>query len=46
MIELAEQVPAAIRATVGQDAEEILKLVREKSDAELDALRLQLTGLK
>jgi NAD(P)-dependent dehydrogenase (short-subunit alcohol dehydrogenase family) len=46
VIELAEQVPAPIRATVGQDSEEILKLVREKSDAELDALRLQLAGLK
>jgi NAD(P)-dependent dehydrogenase (short-subunit alcohol dehydrogenase family) len=45
VIELAEQVPAAIRATVGQDSEEILRLVREKSDAELDSLRLQLTGL-
>jgi NAD(P)-dependent dehydrogenase (short-subunit alcohol dehydrogenase family) len=46
VIELAEQMPAPIRATVGQDSEEILKLVREKSDAELDALRLQLVGLK
>ena len=46
VIELAEQVPAPIRATVGQDSEDILKLVREKSDAELDALRLQLVGLK
>jgi NAD(P)-dependent dehydrogenase (short-subunit alcohol dehydrogenase family) len=46
VIELAEQVPAPIRAAVGQDSEEILKLVREKSDAELDALRLQLVGLK
>src|SRR5579859_7833291 len=46
VIDLAEQVPAPIRATVGQDSEEILKLVREKSDAELDALRLQLVGLK
>jgi NAD(P)-dependent dehydrogenase (short-subunit alcohol dehydrogenase family) len=45
VIELAEQVPAAIRATLGQDSEEILRLVREKSDAELDSLRLQLTGL-
>jgi NAD(P)-dependent dehydrogenase (short-subunit alcohol dehydrogenase family) len=45
VIELAEQVPAPIRATVGQDSEEILKLVREKSDAELDALRLKLVGL-
>jgi NAD(P)-dependent dehydrogenase (short-subunit alcohol dehydrogenase family) len=46
VIELAEQVPAPSRAAVGQDSEEILKLVREKSDAELDALRLQLVGLK
>jgi len=45
VIELAEQVPAPIRATVGQDSEEILRLVREKSDAELDALRLELVGL-
>ncbi len=45
VIELAEQVPAPIRATVGQDSEEILKLVREKSDTELDALRLKLVGL-
>ena len=45
VIELAEQVPAPIRATVGQDSEEILRLVREKSDAELDALRLKLVGL-
>jgi len=46
VIELAEQVPAPIRAAVGQDSEEILKLVHEKSDAELDALRLQIVGLK
>lgn len=46
VIELAEQMPAPLRAPVGQDSEEILKLVREKSDAELDALRLQLVGLK
>ena len=45
VIELAEQMPAPIRAPVGQDSEEILKLVREKSDAELDVLRLQLVGL-
>jgi len=45
VIELAEQVPAPIRATVGQDSEEILRLVRDKSDAELDALRLELVGL-
>src|SRR6266404_3684657 len=45
VIELAEQMPAPIRATVGKDSEEILKLVREKSAAELDALRLNLVGL-
>jgi NAD(P)-dependent dehydrogenase (short-subunit alcohol dehydrogenase family) len=45
MIELAEQVPAPSRAPVGSDAEEMLRVVREKSDAEQDALRLQLVGL-
>jgi hypothetical protein len=45
MIELAEQVPAPGRAPVGADAGEMLRVVREKSDAEQDALRLQLVGL-
>ena len=45
IIELAEQVPAPSRAPVGVDAEEMLRCVREKSDAEQDALRLQLAGL-
>jgi hypothetical protein len=45
VIELAEQVPAPSRAPVGQDAGEMLRVVREKSDAEQDALRLQLVGL-
>ncbi|MDB4890513.1 MAG: Oxidoreductase [Gemmatimonadetes bacterium] len=45
VIELAEQVPAQSRAPVGTDAEEMLRAVREKSDAELDALRLQVVGL-
>jgi hypothetical protein len=30
---------------VGADAAEMLRVVREKSDAEQDALRLQLVGL-
>jgi hypothetical protein len=30
---------------VGADAGEMLRVVREKSDAEQDALRLQLVGL-
>jgi NAD(P)-dependent dehydrogenase (short-subunit alcohol dehydrogenase family) len=45
VIELAEQVPAPSRAAVGPDAEEMLRAAREKSDAELDALRLQILGL-
>jgi len=45
VIELAEKVPAPSRAPVGADAEEMLRVVREKSDAEQDALRLQLVGL-
>jgi NAD(P)-dependent dehydrogenase (short-subunit alcohol dehydrogenase family) len=45
VIELAEQVPAPSRAPVGADADEMLRVVREKSDAEQDALRLQLVGL-
>jgi len=45
VIELSEQVPAPIRAPVGQDSEEMLRFVREKSDAELDALRLKVVGL-
>ena len=45
VIELAEQVPAPSIAPVGADADDILRFVREKSDAELDALRLQLVGI-
>jgi len=45
VIELAEQMPAPSRAPVGADADEMLRAAREKSDAELDALRLQLAGL-
>ena len=46
VIELAEQEPAPIRAPVGEDAEQVLRLVHEKSDAEQDELRLQMVGLK
>jgi len=45
VIELAEQVPAPRRAPVGADADEMLRAAREKSDAELDAFRLQVVGL-
>jgi NAD(P)-dependent dehydrogenase (short-subunit alcohol dehydrogenase family) len=46
VIELSEQVPAPSRGAVGADAEEILRLVREKSDDELDAMRLHVVGLE
>lgn len=46
VIELAEQKPAPSRGAVGEDAEEVLRLVREKSDAEQDAIRLRMAGLK
>ena len=46
VIEIAEQNPASPFAAVGQDAEEILRVVREKSDDEQDALRLQIVGLE
>jgi hypothetical protein len=45
VIELAEQMPAPSRAPVGADADEMLRAAREKSDDELDALRLQMVGL-
>nr|WP_315396979.1 SDR family NAD(P)-dependent oxidoreductase [uncultured Duganella sp.] len=45
IIEIAEQMPAPSRAPVGEDAEKLLQFVREKSDAEQDALRLELVGL-
>jgi len=45
IIELAEQTPAPSRGAVGADADEMLRAAREKPDAELDALRLQIVGL-
>jgi hypothetical protein len=45
VIELAEQVPAPSIAPVGPDTVDILRAVREKSDAEQDAIRLQIVGL-
>ncbi|MGC1458455.1 MAG: SDR family NAD(P)-dependent oxidoreductase [Steroidobacteraceae bacterium] len=45
VIEVAEQIPAPSRAAVGSDAEQMLKAARERTDAELDALRLQIVGL-
>jgi NAD(P)-dependent dehydrogenase (short-subunit alcohol dehydrogenase family) len=45
VVELVEAQPAPIRAAVGDDTERILRLVREKSDAELDELRRHYVGL-
>ncbi|HET9410028.1 MAG TPA: SDR family NAD(P)-dependent oxidoreductase [Candidatus Sulfotelmatobacter sp.] len=44
VIEIAEQNPAPRLAPVGEDADEILRLVREKSDDEQDAFRVQIAG--
>ena len=44
VIELAEQTPAQRSASVGEDADEILRTVRNRSDDEQDALRLQIAG--
>jgi NAD(P)-dependent dehydrogenase (short-subunit alcohol dehydrogenase family) len=46
VIDIAEQKPAPSRAAVGEDAEEVLRLVREKSDTEQDEIRLRMAGLK
>ena len=46
VIEIAGQTPAPRFAPVGEDAEEILRVVHEKSEEEQDALRLQIVGLK
>jgi NAD(P)-dependent dehydrogenase (short-subunit alcohol dehydrogenase family) len=46
VIELSEQNPAPRFAPVGQDAEDILRALREQSDDEQDALRLQIIGLE
>jgi NAD(P)-dependent dehydrogenase (short-subunit alcohol dehydrogenase family) len=46
VIALAEKIPAPSRAAVGADAEEMLGAARQKSDMELDALRLQIVGLE
>lgn len=45
VIAMSIQQPAPIRVPVGDDARQILEKVRTQSDAELDALRLQLVGL-
>jgi hypothetical protein len=45
VVELVEAQPAPIRAAVGEDAEQLLRLVREKSDEDLDELRRRYAGL-
>jgi NAD(P)-dependent dehydrogenase (short-subunit alcohol dehydrogenase family) len=45
VIEVTEQNPAPRLAAVGRDTEEILRAVRDQSDAEQDALRLEIVGL-
>ncbi len=46
VIELAEQNPPQRSASVGEDADEILRAVRKRSDDEQDALRRQIVGLE
>src|SRR5262249_55269235 len=46
VIELAEETPAPSIGAVGSDSEEVLRLIREKSDAEQDRLRLRMVGLE
>ena len=45
IIEISRQIPAPIRVAVGQDAEEILQMVKEKTDAELDEFKMGLLKL-
>lgn len=45
IIEISKQIPAPIRVAVGQDAEEILQMVKEKTDTELDEFKMKLLGL-
>lgn len=45
IIEISEQTPIPIRAILGDDAKEILKMVQEKSDEELDTFKMNLFGL-
>lgn len=45
VIRISEQNPAPIRAAVGEDAKEILQMIREKTDSEMDVFKSQLLGL-
>ena len=45
VVELVEAQPAPIRAAIGEDAEKLLRLVRENSDEDLDVMRQRYAGL-
>ena len=45
VVELVEAQPAPIRAAIGEDAEKLLRLVRENSDEDLDVMRQWYAGL-
>lgn len=45
IIEISKQIPAPIRVTVGKDAEELLQMVKEKTDSELDQFKTKLLEL-
>ncbi|MEM0993626.1 MAG: SDR family NAD(P)-dependent oxidoreductase [Bacteroidota bacterium] len=45
LVEIAEQTPAPIRAGIGDDAEQVRALIKDKTDEELDAMRRQMFNL-
>ncbi|QDF42289.2 SDR family NAD(P)-dependent oxidoreductase [Bradyrhizobium symbiodeficiens] len=45
VVEISELIPAPLRVAVGEDAEEILRFVREASLADQDLRRLEIMGL-
>ena len=45
VVELVETQPAPIRAAIGEDAEKLLRFVRENSDEDLDVMRRWYAGL-
>ncbi|MEM6394730.1 MAG: SDR family NAD(P)-dependent oxidoreductase [Bacteroidota bacterium] len=45
LIEIAEETPAPIRAGIGDDAEQMIGIAKQKSDEELDMMRRQMFNL-
>ena len=45
VVEIAETTPAPSRATVGQDAENAIKIIHIKTDQELDQMKINALGL-